>query len=150
MEYFTKELWRQINSKKQEERERAEKEWEENAKKYCDYIQRNKYMKIRKIHKKLAQYDFHDSEIDALCWNSGKQEFVISINGYAENLQIIYSKVKKINLGLNDAVAVPIGLRWGYYELLQESRRLITMDMLFDFENELTITAESIDINEKR
>ena len=32
MEYFTKELWRQINSKKQEERERAEKEWEENAK----------------------------------------------------------------------------------------------------------------------
>ena len=146
MKYFTKELWRQLNAEEQEVREDAEKRWKENEIEYCNYIRGNRHIKIRKLRDNLLKYNLHDSSIYRMVWDSEKQKFVIETEYQGNELQIIFLRVKKVNLSLQDALAIPTGLRWGYYELFQESRQFITIDILFDFENELSITAEAVDI----
>lgn len=149
MKYFTRDLWKQMNSGDKEKSKAALDQWNTNSQEYMQYIRSIRRKDIRKIHEKIMEFDeFHDYDIDLLEYNKKLNVFNIFLSYIDRRFRIHFYGVKKIRAVMEDVPAVPTGLRFGYYELEYTSDKKIVMSIVFDFENEIEITADGIKIRE--
>lgn len=143
MEYFTKQLWQQLNSDRAAERAAAQRQWEEHWQKYQTYLASLAPHLSAALQQFLLQCgDFHDavfSEISFLQGDSGRLcKIVLSLaSGKAE---LRFQDVQKLDLSLESFQAAVAGqLSWGYCELKRIARHRFRISIICDMQNEIMV-----------
>lgn len=153
MNYFTKELWRQTNSRNNELARIAGIQWEKNSRDYAVY------------EKSIARY-FHDGLLTLLKSNGGFHDFQIkemkfsvtkkkgilgriTLSGNGKRFRITLTGVTKMCVDVADMSWCICGLlSWGYYELAILDENQISLSVLCDVENELHFECADIFVQE--
>ena len=149
MKYFTRELWRGINSSDINEKESAYIQWEENTLNYETYIKSLKSIKIKKFLKKAKLYDdFHDYDINSVIYNIERNTCDILLSYCGKRTQLHLWGICSIHADMQSLDLTFPKLRWGYYEIELLSNKRLLFSVIFDMENEIEITANGVRMRE--
>ena len=152
MKYFTKELWKAINSEDPNKRSDAERQWHNNGVAYMEYISANKRVLPQKVDDLFAKYaGLHDatlSEISLLMDKEKSIKLVFNVNN--ANVVISLEEVQSVSMSLfslTDIAGRKLSLGYHEFEFLESNR--IRFSAIFDTENEVDIIFKSINMFEE-
>lgn len=143
MKYFTKELWMLTNLGDAQEKQAAYAQWEENLRCYEAYISTIKSEKASAFLKSLDLHNgLHDYDVEFIKYDVQRGICEIGLD-YCGKCRLCFAGVSELRADMGELDMDFPKLRWGYHEieLLEDGRWRFSM--LFDWENELEITAES-------
>lgn len=149
MKYFSKELWKDLNSEEPERRKLAEQRWQTADEEYAKYFDGiKKRLPHSFIKTFLAHSGFHDYLIQCLSFipAGGRDnccEFTLFSPPYT--IQLVFQNVTKLQCNV-DGLSSCVGgeLSWGYTEMEILLDKIIEMRILFDPENEMLIDCKKI------
>ena len=141
MKYFRNDLWSKINSESENERVKAESEWNKNNKAYCEIFETIKVRLSQKFVKTyLSNYGFHDFQIKNLVLNHKQYGYKkpISLDIYitdgVDTFKITYKCIKKFNISYEacEGWLERTGFDdWGYDEFLPIDEQTLSHEILF-------------------
>ena len=161
MRYFTNELWNGINSNSEDERKKAELQWDKNDKEYYEIFKIVKGLLPKKFMKIYEQeYGFHDYKLRNFEVIHGEEgyvdpvEFSIVITNGDNVWNIVYKKIKKISINYeqqSDMIKrkkrVYEGFDdYGYDEFFQIDEKTLSHEILFASGATILIHFEKISI----
>lgn len=144
MKYFTKELWMLTNLGDAQEKQAAYAQWEENLRCYEAYITTIKSEKANAFLKSLDLHNgLHDYDVEFIKYDVQRGICEIGLDYCGKSCRLRFLGVSELRADMGELDMEFPKLRWGYHEieLLDDGRWRFSM--LFDWENELEITAES-------
>lgn len=149
MKYFTRELWRQINSEQESERIAAEQQWNKNDERYCKYIS--------KIRSKLSSYirlflnrsmEFHDAPITEITFSQRGTEKTcrMKLDMPSGEIEMILHDVSSYVVSLTSFQSAVAGqLNWGFSEIKHTAGNRYRLSIAFDLDNELEVEFKSLE-----
>lgn len=147
MKYFTRELWKSINSENAEEREFAYTQWEQNDISYETYIGSLKNARLKKAIKIMDQYDgFHDYDVDSITYNVDRKTCDIFLHYCDRKYQLHFFGLSAIRADMGFLNFDFPKLRWGYYEIELLSNKKWLFSAAFDWENEISLTVDGVHV----
>ena len=147
MKYFTRELWKLVNSENTEEKKFAYMQWEQNAISYETYIGSLKNTRVRKALKTINQYDgFHDYDVDSITYNVDRKTCDIFLHYCDRRYQLHFFGLSAIQADMGFLNFDFPKLRWGYYEIEFLSNKKWLFSIAFDPENEICLTVDGVRI----
>lgn len=162
MRYFTDELWSGINSKSQDEREKADLQWEKNVSEYNEIFKMIKKALPKKFLKIYEQeYGFHDYELNNFQVIHGEKGYKdpvalsIVVTNKIKTWDIMYKKIKKISIHYEQQPDVFNRKKrtyegfddYGYDEFLQIDEKTLSHEILFASGATILVHFEKITIN---
>lgn len=163
MRYFTNELWNGINSDSEEEREKADLQWEKNDNEYYEIFKTVKKLLPKKFLRIYEQeYGFHDYELKNFEVIHGEKGYkdpvsvsIIIANG-EKMWNILYKKIKKISINYQQQPDVLKRKKriyegfddYGYDEFFQIDEKTLSHEILFASGSTILVHFEKISINE--
>ena len=153
MEYFTGELWKEINSDDKTIRAQAELKWGKN-----DALYTKKYNKEKErfpdtyIQLYESMSGFHDFKIHRITMETGNwstRNCTIELSDGEAIFELVFQKISSFvvncpslcNCWCNE-------LRWGYDEIGHKGRQL-TLSVLCDYVTELSIVFKTVTVHNK-
>lgn len=161
MRYFTNELWNGINSNSEDERKKAELQWDKNDKEYYEIFKIVKGLLPKKFMKIYEQeYGFHDYKLRNFEVIHGEEGYVdpvkfsIVITNGDNVWNIVYKKIKKISINYeqqSDMIKrkkrVYEGFDdYGYDEFFQIDEKTLSHEILFASGATILVHFEKISI----
>ncbi len=140
IQYFTDELWSKINSEDEEERNKANRKWDENEALYHQRFQKLKDKLPRQVFDLYNSRSFHDSnlievKINQLDTNTKRPINVeITLTDGESCWRIIYKKIIKLQIDYseNDTLFRSQGFGdWGYEKILDVNEDVLSHEILF-------------------
>ena len=148
MRYFTKQLWKDINSSDEQTRLQAEKTWDQNDRDYSAVFSAVRHLfPSNFVNTFLEAGGFHDWQICGIHVESmvGEHRCRLELQTDEkavtlsfEGLQRMALDIPKLDAGMEDT------LSWGYCELAAEQDGLLSVNVLCDEESELLFICKSV------
>ena len=156
MKYFTKELWKRINSDNVLVCNNAMKEWEERTNEYVCAFNLIKEKFPRTFLKVYDQNEgFHDFELKSITFQAKRKKHncELHLTRHNDHAILFLSDLSVFSvdfpaLSLENCVGGKI--TWGYAELDYSSDHMFCISILFDYENEMMLRAKKMKIKFKR
>lgn len=163
MRYFTNELWNRVNSESEEERQKADLQWEKNDNEYYEIFKDVKKLLPKKFLKLYEQeYGFHDYELknfEVIHGNKGHIDPVavsMVITNGEKIWNIVYKRIKKISINYEQQPDVLKRKKriyegfddYGYDEFFQVDEKTLSHEILFASGATILVHFEKISINE--
>ncbi|WP_110930293.1 hypothetical protein [Paenibacillus bouchesdurhonensis] len=148
IQYFTDELWSKINNEDEEERNEANRKWDENEALYHQRFQKLKDKLPRQVFDLYNSRSFHDSnlievKINQLDTNTTRPINVeITLTDGESCWRIIYKKIIKLQVDYseNDTLFRFQGFGdWGYEEILDVNEDVLSHEILFSSGSKILI-----------
>lgn len=157
MKFFRPELWLKINSEIEEERKKAEAEWDKNDKLYFKIFQEvKKRLPEQFLSIYMANKGFHDFSLKKInvyrkdyCLEDSNDvclDIVIS-NTYC-SWKISYINVKNFTFDYQIEDELAMVAVWGYDEFIDIGCKTLSHEILFSTGNILSVYFEKISISE--
>ena len=156
MKYFTKELWKRINTNDVYVRNNALKEWEMRTEEYLTAFNTIKEKFPKSFLKVYDQNEcLHDYVIERITFNLRRNKYNCKLHlAHGNNdVIILLSDVRMLSLDFSSlSLQNCIGgkMSWGYAEFDYLSDNVFTISILCDFENEMMFGAKRIAIKHKK
>ncbi len=143
MKYFTKELWMLMNSGDARKSQAAAAQWQENLRCYEAYLSTIKNKKATAFLKSLDQHKgLHDYDVEYIKYDVQRSVCEIGLD-YCGKCRLRFAGVRELRADMGELNKSFPKLRWGYHEIELLDDGTWRFSMLFDWENELEITAKS-------
>ena len=147
MQYFTKELWKDLNDEREWVRARAAEEWKLNSQQYRIKFEKIKNRLPRKFVDELFTRDgFHDYNLIGINFVSNKNiisrrntySCELKLKGSSDTVRLVLSSLTKLSIDINSFADCILGnLMWGYGEFDIDSDGNLQLNIICDFENEM-------------
>lgn len=145
MNYYTRTLWKQINSQDEYERARANEQWEKNSEAYSAYIQSLNNPVLTKFNNILNRYQgFHDYIVDSVLYNKESQKIMMVMHLNRRKTRLLFRGVEAVETNCGDICRALNGETFGYFELELLHGNKISISIAFDFEKEVRIIADDL------
>lgn len=149
MRYYKKELWEMMNSTNVNKRERAEEEWDNNDRRYNEYMDKISVKINRSILETIKMFKrFHDYIVEGIYISTKSKEIKcckIKLRNDETRLCIILEGLKKIRIQFNGFESCIQGrLQWGYSEFELLSGGVLRLSVLCDFDNEFAFEFKNL------
>lgn len=152
MRYYTRELWKNLNSTDEALRSLAELEWEKKDKEYSAHFDAiKKYLPIKFLKKYMECNEFHDYVVNGMkIFNVGSRyKCEIALSADSENLLVTMHDVHAINIDVSSFQSCVMGkIAWGYSEFDITSTGNISLSVLCDFCNEIGFEFKNMEIEQ--
>ena len=135
MNFYTRTLWKQINSQNEYERVRANEQWERNSEAYSAYIKSLNNPVLTKFNNILNRYQgFHDYIVDSVLYNKESQKIMMVMHLNRRKTRLLFRGVEAIETNCGDICRALNGETFGYFELELLHGNKISISIAFDFE----------------
>ncbi|GAB6085231.1 hypothetical protein [Alkaliphilus crotonatoxidans] len=147
MKFFTNELWCKINSEDENERLKAEEQWEINDKAYSkEFKVIKEKLPPKFLLEYLQNYGFHDfsvSKIEIVRLEEDSSLNLTIVNGLT-NCIINYGGVKKVSLSWDLMTDMLASCDWGYDEFSIVDDTTMSHEILFSTGSNLLVYFQKI------
>lgn len=137
MQYFKLDLWQDINSESEAERQAADMQWDENIKKYAKRFNKLLHRLPKSVYNFYKTSSLHDFKLEDIQITHELKKYkyfvhvkIVLTNGVSK-WELKYRNVKKIEMKYNDAQFDRGFDDLGYEEILDVDEKILSHEMLF-------------------
>lgn len=154
MQYFTKELWLQINSHNEEMRLQAEKDWNLRSMEYLQQFElAKKYLPQKFVKDFMDRNGLHDYSIVGIVLSHQLRasSCEIKLSNREETILLKMTEIKSFQIGIDSLdYCINGNLLWGYSEFEITPRNTIRLSVICDIDKEIAIEFEKISLKSSK